>query len=148
MNDTNEMNQKKTYTESGYLTVRVSTALGVIPLSDASVTVRGTDDRNRDTVYSLRTDSDGKTEKLTLPTPPKADSESPQGEFPFALYEVDVAKDGYLPLSVPSVPVFSGIHSIQPAILVPYPDGGSESDFPPTDGSFGGMSGASSADRI
>ena len=130
------MDRSDTYTEIGYLTVRVSTALGTIPLSDASVTVRGVDKENSDTSYSLRTDPDGQTERLSLPTPPRAASESPGNAQPFALYSVLAVKDGYLPLELARVPVFSGIHSIQPAILVPEPEGGSERDFPPTSNAY------------
>ena len=47
--------------EVGYLTVRVSTAGGAIPLERASVSVRSSDLSEENVIYSLRTNSDGLT---------------------------------------------------------------------------------------
>ena len=103
----------------GYLIVKVSTARGAIPLSGASVTVRGTQESNSNIFYSLRTDRDGQTERITLPTPARAESQTPDNLAPYSTYSIDVFKDGYIPLRFERVPIFPTVVSIQPAVMVP-----------------------------
>ena len=117
------MNESTPLSEIGYLIVRVTTALGAIPLENASVTVRGTEPENDGVVFSLLTDSDGKTERIELPAPPRANSETPYYDKPYSLYGIDVFADGYIPLHLNEVPVFSSVTSIQPAIMLPYLEG-------------------------
>ena len=57
---------------------------------------------------------------------PLSNSESPQGGIPFSTYGVDVFKEGYGPLSFQNVPIFPGVVSVQPAVMIPLPEG-----FPP-----------------
>lgn len=113
----------------GYLTVRVSTAGGAIPLEGASVNIRGGDIEASDIIYALTTNSDGLTPTVSLPTPPTANSTSPQSSEPsYAVYNVDVYADGYIPAFFNNVPVFSGINSVQPAVLVPRLSGSTQDD--------------------
>ena len=107
-------------TERGSLTVRVSTASGAIPLEGVAVNIRGGELADSSVIYALSTNSDGLTPTVSLPTPPRINSENPQStQPPYAVYNVDVFKDGYIPLRFESVPVFPTIVSIQPAVMVP-----------------------------
>ena len=117
------MNPSNALSEIGYLIVRVSTALGTIPIQNAAVTVRGAQETNSEIVHSLTTNSDGQTARIPLPAPPKSNSSSPNMQAPYSTYSVDVFADGYAPLYVSNVPVFSSVISIQPAILLPLPEG-------------------------
>ena len=117
------MNGNNALSEIGYLVVRVTTALGAIPLENAAVTVRGNESANENVIYSLSTNSDGRTERISLPAPPKSNSETPNLQNPYATYSVDVFADGYVPLHLSNVPVFSSIISIQPAIMIPLIEG-------------------------
>ncbi len=102
----------------GYLTVRVSTARGAIPLSGATVNIR--DGENSSTVlYSLISNSDGKTDRVSLPTPPIENSEAPGGQSAYATYSIDVFKEGYVPLYFHNVPIFPSVISVQPAVMIP-----------------------------
>ena len=103
----------------GYLTVKVSTARGAIPLEGALVQIRGSDASNSGILYSLRTDRDGKTPRITLPTPPLSASQSPGNTPSYADYTVEVFREGYQPLTFEQVPIFPSILSIQPAVMVP-----------------------------
>ena len=108
------------YTEIGYLTIRVSTARGAIPLEAAAVNIRGGDIEQSGVIYSLTTNADGVTPTVSLPTPPRSSSEAPQDTSPaYAVYNIDVFADGYAPAFFHNVPVFSGITSVQPAVLRP-----------------------------
>lgn len=104
----------------GYLTVRVSTAGGAIPLGNASVNIRGGAADDSAVIYSLLTNSDGITPTVALETPPRAASAIPQDTAPpYAVYNVDVYAMGYAPAFFHNVPIFPDVNSIQPAILVP-----------------------------
>ena len=105
--------------ENGYLTVKVSTARGAIPLEGATVNIRGNEADISSVIYSLRSDRDGKIPRVSLSTPPAKESASPQASAPYATYNIDVFKDGYTPLFFHNVPVFSGVTSVQPAVMVP-----------------------------
>lgn len=104
---------------SGYLTVRVSTARGAIPLSGAVVNIRGGDEDSSTVLYSLISDDDGRTERVSLPTPPPENSETPGGAAAYATYNVDVFKEGYIPLYFHNVPIFPSVISVQPAVMIP-----------------------------
>lgn len=104
---------------SGYMVVRVSTARGAIPLEGASVGIRGNTPESSGIVYSLTTNSDGLTEKVSLPAPPRANSESPGSAENYSSWNIDVFKEGYVPIFFQNVPVFSSIVSVQPAVMIP-----------------------------
>ena len=113
------MNQPTNDTDLGYLIVKVSTARGAVPLEGASVNIRGGDAASSGVQYSLRTDRDGQTPRVSLPTPNASESQTPNGDTPYSLYHIDVFREGYLPLFFHNVPVFPSIISIQPAVMVP-----------------------------
>ena len=107
--------------EQGYLTVRVSTAGGAIPLSGAAVNIRGGDVDDSSIIYALVTDRDGLTPTVALDAPPRSASQTPQTTAPaYAVYNVDVYAEGYVPAFFNNVPIFSGINSVQPAVLLPF----------------------------
>ncbi len=115
----------------GYLIVKVSTALGAIPLEGALVTIRGSERENSDVIYSQKTDQSGITKKVALKAPSITESESPGYPRPYALYSVDVLRDGYLPLRLDDVAIFESITSIQPAIMIPLADNKYGDSFTP-----------------
>jgi len=103
----------------GYLTVKVSTARGAIPLEGATVNIRTDEADDSSILYSLLSDRDGKTPKIALAAPPKSNSDLPGGASAFSTYNVDVFKEGYVPLYFHNVPIFPNIISVQPAVMVP-----------------------------
>ena len=130
--ETNERNDRRETKDSstGYLVVRVTTANGAIPLEDALVSIRGEAQQDSGVIYSLKTDRDGKTPKVSLPTPKRSLSDTQGGERPYALYNVDVMKKGYIPAYYHSVPVFPDVLSIQPAMMAPLPESSPETFRP------------------
>ena len=108
---------------TGYLLVRVSTALGAIPLEGATVTVREHTNAAEGTrgavIVTTRTDRDGKSQRIALAAPPRSQSFYPNSGLPYALYNVDVEQIGYYPRFFNAVPVYDTVTSIQPAVLVP-----------------------------
>ena len=112
-------NTNRTPRELGYLVVRVSTALGAIPLENATVNIRGTTRESSGILYSLLSDRDGLTARVSLPTPPRSQADSPGGPVPYSSWNIEVFKEGYIAAKFLNVPVYSSIVSVQPATLVP-----------------------------
>ena len=107
---------------NGYLKVRVTRAGGTLPVENAVVTITeykngaAEDDR---ILYSLRTDRGGLTETVSLAAPAFGTSTRPGNAQPFALYNVNVAYDGFYPVELVGVPVFGGVVAVQPVDLMP-----------------------------
>ena len=98
---------------SGFLQVFVRTADGALPVAAARVRIFGGDvDR---TEY---TDRSGKTPRVALPAPSAKLSQSSENKTPFALYGVTVTKEGFYTQSTENVPIFDGVSSLQPVLLI------------------------------
>ena len=73
------------------------------------------------------TDRDGRTPKLKVLAPPRANSESPGAASPpFFNYNIDTDKEGYVSVRNVDVPVYPGITSIQSVELIPLSEGSSK----------------------
>lgn len=104
----------------GYLIVKVSTASGAVPVENVTVVLQGNDEDNGNVFYSLTTNSDGITEKITLPAPNGSLSSAPNpASRPYSTYNIDVYKEGYYPQHYNNVPIFSGITAVQNARIIP-----------------------------
>ncbi len=109
----------------GYLIVSVRTGAGAIPLEGALVTLRGDEAIEGDAIASFITDLSGNTPRITLPAPPRINSESPGGGKPYASYSADISLDGYYSNLYTNIPIFDTITSVQTAYLIPLPEDGS-----------------------
>ncbi len=109
----------------GYLIVSVRAGEGAIPLEGALVTLRGGDATEGDAIASFITDQSGNTPRITLPAPPRINSESPDGGKPYASYSADISLDGYYSNLYTNIPIFDTITSVQTAYLTPLPEDGS-----------------------
>ncbi len=113
---------------TGFLVVQVTTGNTAIPLAGAQVTVSDTRNDSSDVLYELRTGNDGKTPRVALPAPARADSQRPSSVPPFSTYNISVVLQGYEQAIYNEVPIFDGIIAMQQADLIPvpenqYPDG-------------------------
>lgn len=119
------------YNDTGTITVKAYTAGGALPVAKTVVRISGADDENKFVEYSLLTDADGITPKITLPAPNKSESLSPGAkEFPYALYDIQVTADGYYQKRINNVALFSGIDTFQPVNMIPISVYESGVDFP------------------
>ena len=114
----------------GYLIVNVSTARGAIPLENASVTISDHEAEGNPIVTVVSTDNSGKTPRLALQAPDRANSMSPDKARPYATYLIEVVKEGYYPVTDSNVPIFSGITSIQPVEMIPLAENNSDNVYP------------------
>ena len=121
----------------GFLSVNVKTANGALPLENATVTVysapppsennEATMDET-DVVYSLKSDRNGKTQKVVLKSKPADLSKTPNEKFPYLTYNLLVTKDGYYDNTYLNVPIFQGITSLQDVYLIPLSEFSSPTD--------------------
>lgn len=118
------------YTEVGYLIVSVFTARGAIPIDDALVTITYATPGTASPHAVLSTNNSGRTPKIELPTPPRNLSLSPTDHsavpaapLPYALYNIEVVKEGFYTVKYVGVKIFSGITAIQNTDLVPVSEG-------------------------
>ena len=110
------------YDEFGSLTVRAYTGGEALPVPKTVVRIKGVDEENRFVEYSLITDVDGVTKEISLPSPGKRYSLSPNSaEVPYALYKIELSADGYYPKIINDVAIFSGVNAQQPIAMIPLP---------------------------
>ena len=120
-------------TGQGKLVFQITTAGGAIPLEGAEITLRASrsasDGNGGEVMAGLFSDSNGKSEVLTLPAPARMLSLEPARDgapVPYALYNADVKLRGFYSQSYIRIPIFDGITSIQRASLIPLPENGLE----------------------
>lgn len=105
--------------DKGTMRVQVTSAVGLIPVEDARVRISYTGDPES-TLEQISTDADGQSEVLTLSAPPLEYSMEPEQPVqPYAEYNVEVEAEGYRPVSIEGVDVFSGELSLQDVRMEP-----------------------------
>ena len=103
--------------EYGFVTARVFTSRGQIPISGASVTIETSDNS---TVLGARiTDENGLTSPVRVQTPAKSTSTQPGNEKPFTTVNVRVSHPMYYTYYVRDAQVFEGQTSVQVAEMIP-----------------------------
>lgn len=111
------------YDSNGYLQINAATAGGILPIPNLNLRIIGADEENNGIIYSVFTNSSGKTEVITLPTPARDFSLSPNpSEQVYSKYIVEAYGEGFYPKKIYDVAVFSGIKSILALEMIP--DGG------------------------
>lgn len=101
----------------GYLLVEAKTADGALPIPGAQVTVTSTPGEGN-VKLTVETDLSGRTERLVLPTASRNMTQSASNPQRYLTYHVSVLADGYYPFEANQVPVFVGVTTLQPAMLI------------------------------
>jgi len=109
----------------GYLVVQVTTAGSAIPLEGALVSIS----KGGRVMLELRTANDGRTERVALSAPLRAEAQRPGGAPAFSNYEIRVSVAGYEDNEYQNVPIFDGVTSYQQAVMIPVPENGYGDDF-------------------
>ncbi len=109
---------------TGMLAVQAYIADRAIPVEGANVIISKQNDAGKEEVVRiLKTNASGTTETVELPAPPAANSLSPGNGEKYYTYNIRVDRPGYYTVENRNVPVFAGNKSIQPAAMLPLPDG-------------------------
>ena len=106
----------------GFLQVWATSARGVFPVENATVTVSGVENGVPILYRTVFTDESGLTPLMALPTVSAQLSMRPGNVQPFTLYTVQIEKDGFFPVENTGVPIYEGIIARQPVNLVPLPE--------------------------
>ncbi len=109
---------------TGNLVVQALTASGALPVKDARVYIysHAEDGAPARLLYTLVTDGDGRTAAIPLAAKPRSQSLSPPqaGDAPpYMSYTVQVVAQGYGEKTEERVPIYEGITSLQPMVLIP-----------------------------
>lgn len=115
----NPVSPPENETSFGWIQVTARTAGNALPLEGVSVLILKQNGMDTDLLMSLVTDSSGNTPKVRLPAPPISDERSQA----YSTYEIRAFLPGYTRMESVSVPVFSGITSLQAFELIPLPVG-------------------------
>ncbi len=111
----------------GTFSARAYTAGGALPIDGAVVRIMGAEEANRLVSFSLLTDRDGRTERISLPAPSKIYSEVPDpSEAPYYLYDLEISKEGYYPKRLFGITIFPDTYTEQMINMIPKGEG----DFP------------------
>lgn len=113
------------HVDNGTLKVQITSTVGMIPVKNASIRISYTG-APQETLEQLVTDADGQTETVSLATPPLEYSMEPEQSQPYAEYTVEVEAEGYRPVNIEGVDVFSGELSLQNVKMEPIEVSGEE----------------------
>ncbi len=116
---------------AGRLIVNVTTQNRTLPVAQALVTVRHSDESGDRAVATVRTDSSGKTEPIRLPAPVREIPVYPQpmiGGDQSADYLVDIEAPGFETVLGETVLIFDGVTSVKRIDLVAEPNGVPDAD--------------------
>ena len=106
--------------QTGFIAVSVTTATGSFPVVGAEVMISRITDSGDTVIYRYVTDESGQTPLSSLPSAELSNSLSSASPGPdYTLYNVTVTSEGFYPLVSLNIPVFTGITSRQPMILIP-----------------------------
>ena len=115
--------------DQGYIDVRVFTALGALPVSDAVVTVYVTDEEGEEHVfYHLVSDISGSVPLITLPVVYNLLDPTDSQQYYFSTYNLRVQAIGYYTQNVLDVRVFPDTTTSFRINLIPVMSGGTEDD--------------------
>ena len=108
------------YEKSGTLIINASSAGGALPSAGTLVRILGGEEENRDVQFSLLTDIDGVSERITLPAPSRELSLTPGAAEPsYALYNLEISAPGFYTKRILNVAVFDGEETVQPVNMIP-----------------------------
>ncbi len=106
-------------TTSGGLRFWVTSAIGLIPIQNATINIYNSSDSTRE-IDRVQTDEVGQTKTVELSAPQRSYSEMPQQEVrPYAEYNFLVEAEGYEPVSISGAEILSGVTALQQVQMNP-----------------------------
>ncbi len=115
----------------GKLSVRTTSAGGSLPIPGSIVKIKGISDGIKEIQYSLITDVDGTTDKISLPTPLVIYSQTPNSKtLPYALYDIEVNAENFYTKHIYNVALFEGVDTFLPVNMIPLSLHVNEPPFP------------------
>ena len=104
--------------DTGTLAVNVTSRAKNTPIADAQITLSYAGEPET-TIEEMTTDSSGQITPIELPAPPVEYSlESTQENQPFSLYNIRIRAQGYRPLLISGIELFSSVEAIQNVTII------------------------------
>lgn len=108
----NNNNENSNNVDQGALKVQVVARGARIPIENATISITYTGDPDS-TLEEVGTDASGMSEQIALAAPPLEYSMEPSENQPFSQYTIQVTAEGFRPVSVSGIEVFSNELSLQ-----------------------------------
>lgn len=103
---------------SGKLTINVTSTQGLIPISNATITISYSG--NPDTVVStLTTNESGQTDTISLPAPSINYSTEPSEVMPYSEYNISITAPGYESVYISGTEILPDVTAVQPVSMTP-----------------------------
>lgn len=102
----------------GSIEIFVTSTQGLIPISNATVTITYTNAPETFT-RTLSTDESGQTEIIALPAPAFALSQEPSEIQPYTEYTIEVTAPGYEPVTITGTEILPDVIALQPIRMIP-----------------------------
>ena len=107
--------------QNGYLSARIYTSNGSLPISDAVVTVTQTEGGRTNILGKRTTDQNGLIIPIPISAPEEALSLEPSDMRVFSLVDVRTDKSGFYTVIIKNVQIFAGQTTVVDAALIPLP---------------------------
>ena len=106
------------HVDNGTLKIELTSSVGAIPVENATIKISYTGDPET-SLEQVTTNAEGQTETVTLAAPPLEYSMEPDQSQPYAEYTIDIEAEGYRPINIEGIDVFSGELSLQNVKMEP-----------------------------
>lgn len=106
------------HVDNGTLKIELTSSVGAIPVENATIKISYTGDPET-SLEQVTTNAEGQTETVTLAAPPLEYSMEPEQSQPYAEYTIDIEAEGYRPINIEGIDVFSGELSLQNVKMEP-----------------------------
>lgn len=108
--------------QNGFLTARIYTSRGNLPVAEAIVTVSQTEGGRTNIIAKRTTDKNGQITPVTIPAPDKSLSLQPGDGNVFSVVDVRVDHPLYYTVVIKNVQIFAGETTVVDTPLIPLPD--------------------------
>ena len=108
--------------QNGYLTARIYTSNGTLPIADALLTVIQNVDGKTNIIGKRTTDRNGLTTPIVISTPDESLSLEPTNSDVFSLVDVRVDKRGFYSVIIKNVQIFAKQTTVVDTALIPLPE--------------------------
>lgn len=104
---------------TGQIKVQTFLAQQAYPLGDVNLIISKRFHDIEYVFYELQTNATGISDNITLPAPPRANSQQPYQQDPFTTYLITAYKQGFISEEPYEIEIFEGIKAIQPIEMLP-----------------------------
>lgn len=110
--------QNNNLVDQGQLKIQVTSQLGAVPISNATIEISYTGDPDS-ILETVTTDENGQTPAVDLPAPPIEYSMSPGENQPYSEYNLKVSSNEYEPVTISGAQILSGVEGLQSVSMIP-----------------------------